>query len=186
MKSIFVSIVAAVVLVGCGEAQQSTTPAEAKLVEPVVEVAKPKPPTAKAPDISIGDAALFGNIEAIKQHIAAGADVNEKDEKGATPLHGAAFTGRMEVVELLIANGANVNAKDKDGGTPLLHATLSGHREIVELLISKGADVNAKVAPSDRLFKGKTPLDLASKAEISDLLRKHGGKTGEELKAILK
>ena len=182
MKHILLTAIAAVILVGCGEAQQSITPAEAKLVEPVVEAAKP--PTAKAPDISIGDAALFGNIEAIKQHIAAGADVNEKDEKGATPLHGAAFTGHMEVVELLIANGADVNAKDKDGGTPLLHATLSGHREIVELLISKGADVNAKVAPSDRLFKGKTPLDLASKAEISDLLRKHGGKTGEELKAV--
>ena len=79
MKHILITTIAAVLLVGCGEAQQSTTPAEAKLVEPVVEVAKPKPPTAKAPDISIGDAALFGNIEAIKQHIAAGADVNEKD-----------------------------------------------------------------------------------------------------------
>ena len=76
-----------------------------------------------------------------------------------------------------------MNSKDKDGGTPLLHATLSGRREIVELLIAKGADVNAKVAPSDRLFKGKTPLDLDSKAEIADLLRKHGGKTGAELKA---
>jgi hypothetical protein len=29
---------------------------------------------------------------------------------------------------------------------------------------------------------GKTPLDLANN-EIADLLRKHGGKTGEELKA---
>ena len=65
----------------------------------------------------------------------------------------------------------------------MLHATLSGHREIIELLIDKGADMNAKVAPSDRLFKGKTPLDLDSKAEIADLLRKHGGKTGAELKA---
>ena len=136
--------------------------------------------------VDIHKAAAKGNTEAVKQHLAAGADVNAKNDNGATPLHGAAFTGRMEVVELLIANGANVNAKDKDGGTPLLHAALSGHREIVELLISKGADVNAKVAPSDRSFKGKTPLDLASKAEISDLLRKHGGKTGEELKAILK
>jgi PBP1b-binding outer membrane lipoprotein LpoB len=225
MKHLLLTTIAAVVLVGCGEAQQSAPPTEpvepvaevpaqpspppveAKPAEPVAEAAKPttppkavsankgadparginpKPPTTKAPDISIHDAAYDGNIEAIKQHIAAGADVNEKDEKGATPLHGAAFTGRMEVVELLIANGANVNAKDKDGGTPLLHATLSGHREIVELLISKGADVNAKVAPSDRLFKGKTPLDLASKAEIADLLRKHGGKTGEELKAEAK
>jgi ankyrin repeat protein len=55
-----------------------------------------------------------------------------------------------------------------------------GHKEVVELLIAKGADVNAQ---SDG---GNTPLDWAIKqkqTEIADLLRKHGGKTGEELKA---
>jgi len=40
-----------------------------------------KPPP-KAPDISIHDAAKDGNIEAIKQHIAAGTDVDEKTSKG--------------------------------------------------------------------------------------------------------
>ncbi len=155
MKHLLITTIAAVVLVGCGESQQSAPspeskpvepvaevpvqpsppPVEAKPAEPVAEAAKPttppkavsankgadparginpKPPTTKAPDISIHDAAYDGNIEDIKQQIAAGADVNENDEKGATPLHGAAFTGRMEVVELLIANGADVNAKDKE------------------------------------------------------------------------
>jgi ankyrin repeat protein len=53
-----------------------------------------------------------------------------------------------------------------------------GHNGIAELLISKGADVNAK----DK--KDFTPLDGAkNKTETADLLRKHGGKTGEELKA---
>ena len=50
----------------------------------------------------------------------------------------------------------------------------------MELLISKKADINA------RDNKGKTPLDWAATwglKEIADLLRKHGGKTGEELKA---
>ena len=32
------------------------------------------------------------------------------------------------------------------------------------------------------LYKGKTPLDWAE-GEIADLLRKHGGKISEELKA---
>jgi len=55
-----------------------------------------------------------------------------------------------------------------------------GHKEIAEILITKGADVNAK---NDR---GLTPLDAAnesSQTKIADLLRKHGGKTREELKA---
>jgi ankyrin repeat protein len=57
---------------------------------------------------------------------------------------------------------------------------MNSRKEIVELLITNGADVNAKDAD------GFTPLDTAINSqhtEIADLLRKHGGKTGEELKA---
>ena len=54
---------------------------------------------------------------------------------------------------------------------------MAGHKEIIELLIAAGADVNAKTK------RGETPLDWAKKyPETADLLRKHGGKTGEELK----
>jgi|AP95_1055475.scaffolds.fasta_scaffold00318_11 PBP1b-binding outer membrane lipoprotein LpoB len=73
MKQLIITTIAAVVLVGCGESQQSAPAPEANPVEPVVEVAQPKPPTTKAPDISIHDAAGKGNIEAIKQHLADGA-----------------------------------------------------------------------------------------------------------------
>ena len=59
-------------------------------------------------------------------------------------------------------------------------ATRNGQKETAELLIAEGANVNAK-SRSDY-----TPVDSASgfnKPEIVDLLRKHVGKTGEELKA---
>ena len=59
MKHLLLTTIAAVVLVGCGESQQSAPAPEAK----------PEPPTAKAPDISIheaaaSEAAIDGNIEA--------------------------------------------------------------------------------------------------------------------------
>jgi len=51
---------------------------------------------------------------------------------------------------------------------------------VAELLIAKGADVNAKMDVNANV-NGETPLDEAD-GETADLLRKHGGKTGEELK----
>ena len=119
MKHLLLTTIAAVVLVGCGESQQSASSPESKPVEPVAEAAQPKPPTAKAPDISIHTAAYKGNIEAVKQHLAAGADVNAKGYRERTPLHYAAHGGQKEIAELLIAAGADVNAKDDDGTTPL-------------------------------------------------------------------
>jgi ankyrin repeat protein len=151
MKHLLLTTIAAVVLVGCGESQQSAPAPEAKPVEPVAEAAPQEQPTTKAPDISIYEAVMHGNVKVVKQHIAAGADVNANDD-GVTPLHYAAGAGR---------------------------------KEIVELLITEGADVNAKLV-SDGPHKGKTPLNAANEenhAEITDLLRKHGGKTAEELKA---
>jgi len=182
MKHLLLTTIAAVLVVGCGESQQSAPAPESKPVEPVAEVAQPEPQTGKAPDISLFDAVDRGNIEAVKQHLAAGTDVNAKNEGGDTPLH---LAGNKEVVELLIEKGADVNAKDSVvETTPLFSATARGSKEIAELLIAEGADVNAKDVDGD------TPLDWATdpdnpnaSAEIADLLRKHGGKTAKELKA---
>jgi ankyrin repeat protein len=143
MKHLLITTIAAVVLVGCG------------------------------PSISIHMAAFTGNIEAIKQHLAAGTDVNAKDAVGNTPLIVAAGNGYNEIAELLIAEGADVNAKGYTDWTSLHHTAIQGYKEISELLIDNGADVNAKDED------GKTPLDDAD-GETADLLRKHGGKSGAE------
>ena len=166
MKHLLLTTIATVLLVGCATTQS------------------PEPS-----DISIHGAAWDGNIEAVKQHLADGVDVNAKDDEyGATSLHITAEYGYKEIVKLLIDAGADVHEKDKNGSTPLHNAAFGGYKEVVELLIANGADVNAK---ND---DGETPMDWAetvynwqssetkaAKKETAKLLRKHGGKTGEEL-----
>ena len=125
------------------------TEKELENAEPVTETAQPEPPTVKAPDISIHEAAAEGNIEAVIQHLANGVDVNakseDKDGNGGTPLCYAAWHGRKEIAELLIVEGADVNAAAIfDRYTPLHYAASSGHTEIAELLIDAGADLEAK------------------------------------------
>ena len=133
---------------------------------------RPKP--LSAVDRALLDTAENGNIEAVKQHLAAGTDVNAKNRGEGTPLHLAARSGNKEIVELLIAKGADVKAKDKYGRTALHEAIFYFHKETGELLIAKGADVNAK--SDDGSGKGVTPLDMAilnDETETADLLRKH-------------
>ena len=120
MKHLLLTTIAAVVLVGCGEAQS------------------PEPPIAKAPDNSIHNAAYYGKTEAVKQHLAAGADVKAKDILGGTPLHYTALGGRKEIAELLIAKGANMNAQLNDGKTPLDLAIQFRRTEIADFLRKHG------------------------------------------------
>ena len=118
MKQLLITI-AAVVLVGCGESSSEL------LLQSVID----------------------GNVEAIKQHLADGADVNVKDEaRGLTPLHFATQNGQKEIVELLIADGADVNAKMNNGMTPLDCSALippgSNKTEIVDLLRKHGGEAS--------------------------------------------
>ena len=126
MKSQLIAIVAAVLVVGC------CTPA-------------PEPPTTKVQvrgsdregelDVPILAAAYNGNIEAVKQHLAAGTDVNVKGGfADGTPLHYAAANGHKEIAELLIEKGADVKAKDEGGKTPLDVAIQFKELEIANLI----------------------------------------------------
>ena len=133
---------------------------------------------------ALWNAAIEGKIEIVKQSLQAGANIDVQNVRGSeswTPLFGAVVYGRKDVVEYLVANGADENRKCEDFMTPLhmvadAFTSSSDRKEMIELLIGNGADVNAMD------MRGRTPLDSAEE-ETADLLRKHGGKTGEELKA---
>ena len=182
MKHIIITTIAAVLVVGCGNKEESIS----------FEVIK------------------NSDLENIKKAIAAGTDVNAPIEirTGKTAIENifklnslkstinietnyalniAVRGSTIEAVKLLIDNGANVNVKDSDDWTPLHSAVQLVRKEIVELLIAKGADVNAKprFTPLNWLSKEWssnpffTPKDYP---EIAKILRQNGGKTSIELK----
>jgi ankyrin repeat protein len=61
--------------------------------------------------------APYSRLDAAKFCLDHGADLNAKDVKGYSALHGAAFRGDNEMIKYFIALGADVHAKTKDGDT---------------------------------------------------------------------
>ncbi len=112
---------------------------------------------ATPPGNDIWSASATGNIEAVKQHLAQGVDINAKDSTfGSTALSSAALFGHTEIVALLLEAGADVNARNRDGGTPLHSAAFLGQYETAKLLLENDANINIKN------WDGGTPWDATT------------------------
>jgi hypothetical protein len=97
------------------------------------------------PQIDIHTAVVTGNLEALKQHIAAGSDLNEKDPfGGSSPLISAAVFGKTEAAKLLLDADADIDFQNNDGSTALHSAAFFCRPEIVQMLLDKGADKTIK------------------------------------------
>ena len=69
--------------------------------------------SAETPDI--WTAAAKGNLDAVNQHLAAGTDVNAKDQKGNTPLDAANYDRKSErKAKLKIAELLREHSADRD------------------------------------------------------------------------
>jgi len=99
----------------------------------------------QAPKMDIHTAVVTGNIEAVKQHITAGTDLNQKDPMGgSSPLMTACLFEQKAIANLLISAGADLNVKNNDGSTALHVAAFFGKTEMVKILLAKKANKSLK------------------------------------------
>jgi ankyrin repeat protein len=109
-----------------------------------------------------------------------GANINARNEEGATAMIEAAGFGRLAIVKMLLQRGGDLEARSNNGGTALhaaacdcALATMPDTYDVVKLLLEKGAAINAE----DN--EGNTPLMIASgggvvKTDIVRLLLENG------------
>ena len=124
-------------------------------------IEKTQPATSQSetslPDIGLHEAVIKGDVEAVRQHIKAGSDLDEKDPAGgSSPLITAAVFGRTEIALVLIDAGADVNFQNNEGSTPLITAAFFCRVKIVEALLASNA--NQQI----RNNAGSTALDAVA------------------------
>ena len=126
-----------VLVAGCNSKKEQQMPAGS------ASQAEPATTATSAPDVSIFDAAGNGNVDAIKQHIAAGTDIDQKQPiTGNTPLNIACSMGQTEVAMALIEADAAIEAKGNEQTTPLFNAAFLCHTKTVQLLLEHDANAH--------------------------------------------
>ncbi len=97
----------------------------------------------------------YGMIAEAEKALKAGANINARGHKNATPLHIAVALHFEETARMLIEEGANVNLKDSNDITPLNIAAFNGDLGIVQALLK------ARAKSDEPDANGTTPLFMA-------------------------
>jgi ankyrin repeat protein len=113
----------------------------------------------------VADAAMRGDIAAVRTLIAKKGDVNAPQNDGATALHWAAFRSNLALAEMLLQAGANPKAANREGATPLWLASVNGDAKMISALLKAGADAN------EQLPLGRSPLMIAARTGNTEALR---------------
>ncbi|ALD92913.1 Ankyrin repeat [Cupriavidus gilardii CR3] len=94
-------------------------------------------------DARLHAAAAQGDAAAIALLLKQGANLETRDDSGATPLLIATRHNHIDAARALIDAGANVNAKDRIQDSAYLHAGARGYNEILKMTLTHGADLKS-------------------------------------------
>ncbi len=121
---------------------------------------------ARGAETSLADAAMNGDLNAVRTLLSRKLDVNAPHGDGTTALHWAVYNGHADMVQMLLAGGADVKARTRLGGiTPLMMAAKSGDVGVIKLLLEAKSDVATTNS------NGTTPLMLASASGKADAVK---------------
>ena len=132
----------------------------------------PKPKATLPPD-TLHRAAKAGNLKGLEAALAAGAEVNARDDKGWTALMYVVDKGYVLLVEPVLTAKADPDVRAPDGATALFMAVAHGHLEIIPLLMRAGAD------PTIKGPKGKTATEIAQARYGDPMTALKKGKSAE-------
>ncbi len=133
-------------------------------------------------ELELIEAAKNGELQVVERLLSSGAQVNEQDDQGWTPLNWAASNGNVEIVTLLLEHGADVTMTDRDNRTSLMTANAANYREVAALLTEaeKKRGVQQGAREASAYCKAYYLRNLRRFEGWSEILLSDGTKWGDE------
>lgn len=121
---------------------------------------------AAIPAMDLHEAVYAGDVQQVRQLIAAGADVGAPNQFGATPMALAAVVADPAMLQVLLKAGADADSPNAEGETALMVVARTGNVEAAKLLLKSGANLQAR-----EQWGGQTALMWAAAQSQPEMIR---------------